>query len=737
MAGRKETIWQNDFSLGVIRPEAEERDDIALIEKSTLEASNTITLSTGQCESRPGTAYLNDVLGTHGFEAPFSDARIYEVVINSDGLEIFIPGEAKAIGTITGVDWANMTGGYGNPNYDDIEFWLIPDPDTSSILIGSKYFPTQQLSESSGSWSLSDFPFSTTAAGAYNLPFWRHYRDVTIQPSALTGSITITASDNIWSTDHNGVMIRYGDRQILLGSRLSETVINATVIEELPPTMDLVVADASGFQVGDAVEAEASGGQGVITEISGTTITVLVTTNFTGFATSEDLVGPNAASNMTSVTAATTKAATYLWDMQMWNPIHGYPGTSARHGGRMFLGGFPELPLAFAASASQDIYDFSTGINDGDGFAEAISADAGGEIQHIISAEDLLFFTSRGLFYQLTRDGSAVTPETIRPVRFSRIGSSKIRPVAVDDGAVFVDATGNQVHAAVLSGDVYRSWRVEAISRYAPHVIGTPVYLGATSSGHERPELLVIVTMEDGTAAVAQWDRTENIISWRPWTTEGEFKAIYQASGTLRAIVDRTINGVEYRFSERFVYGCVLDCASFAEVNEFYPSGTYGGEYLGVTTSPAFQVKGHTCQVYFEGFDVGDYVINNNGKPEDGSGDEILYPSGVDGFAQIGLHFPIMIVPWSRRSVRTQRGVREIKRLIQMFVTVHSTGVFEVNGRPYGDFFASEDLTTPPPLRSTQIKMSFLGAESYERVEITRGRPGPLMLTKLGYRVVV
>lgn len=735
MARRKETIWQRDFSLGSVRPEAAERDDTALVELSVKEAKNTITLSTGQLEARPGTIHLSSALGEHAFEVDLGGGSVYDLNIDDDGLTLY-SGDATEEHTVTAFDWENVTGGYGSPSFADIRFWVMPDPDRAAIIIGSQYFPMQSLSYDGSSWSFGAYEFSETPAGAQNISFYRHYRSVNVQPSARTGTITVTADTAIWTDNHANTYIRYGDRQIKLTTRVSPTIMNADVIEELPPTKDIVVADATGFQVGDAVEAETSGGQGVITGISGTTVTVFVTKNYSGFAASEDLIGPNATSNMTSVVDAASLASTFLWDMQLWNQEKGYPGTASGHVGRLFLGNFPNTPNVFAVSAAQDISDFSMGIDDGDGFVDAIAPNAGGELKHIVSAEDLLFFTTRGLLSQRTRDGSPITPTNIAPVRFSRFGCSDIPPIAVDDAAVFVDATGNQIMAAVLAGDIYQSWRVEHISEHAPHVIDTPKKLGATSTGSERPEMFIFVVQDDGSLAVCQWSRANSKVSWRPWDTDGAFKTVYQADGKVHAIVDRTINSVSVRFRERFEYGAEMDCMCALNVTAAAPTGATGVAYLDTLTKLATHLANHECQVYFEGFDMGDLTVSAGGRPQFDGGD-LTYPDGNEGFVQIGLHFDLVIVPWSRRSVTTQRGVREVKRLIQMFVTVQATGVFEIDGRPYGNYMVGEDLTAPPPLRGAQVKRTFLGAADYERVEITRPRPGPFRLLKLGYRVVV
>lgn len=737
MARRKETVWQRDFSFGAVRPEAVERDDTDLIDNSVKEALNTIVLSTGQVEARPGTMYVADTTAEVGFDVNLGANRNYHIVFTPTGYVLY-DDDASVVTSSASIDWTAMTGQYGSATFEDINFWVVSDPDSDAILIGASFFPIQVLQVSAGTWSFGPLAFETDAGGSVYQPYYNYYSARTIRPSALTGSITVTAPAGIWSTDHEGVYIRYNGSTILLDTYVSDTVMDATVIEELPPTFDIVVAAATGYREGDAVEDSVLGGTGIITNISGTTITVLVTAGFDGFAAdgTAKLVAPNAAQVMSSVTAAATKAATTLWDIQLMSPVHGYAGCAARHKGRLYLGNFPRAQQLFAASSAGAIDNFFAGPDDADGFVEAIGSDSGGALRYIVSSGDLLFLTSRGLYYQLTRDGSAVTPLTIAPISFSQLGVSTVRPVQIDEGVVFVDQVGRQVYAAITAGDVYRSWQIQAISKYAPHLIGRPLRLGATTAGSEVPEQLVFVINRDDTVAVCQWDRDEGKLSWRPWTTDGTFVDIYSSSGQVYAIVDRTIDGVAERFLERFAFGAMVDCMAAVRVTSADLTGVTGTSYLGGTTARATHLAGHTASVYFEGWDYGDLEINGSGRPLNDDGAVFDYAS-YTGWAQIGLNFTVTITPWARRSVNTQKGLREVQRLIEMYVTVQQCGPLVINGQDFANYLVGEDTDAPPALRDRQYRLAFAGGDTFEEVSIVRERPGPVRLLKIGYRVVI
>lgn len=733
MARRKDTITQRDFSLGAVRPEAVERDDTSLIGNSVKEAKNAIGLTPGAMEIRPGSVHVGTTDSKSGFDIDLGSGRVYDLHIVPDGV-ILYNEDGTIAASFLSATWTGIADKWGAPVFADVDFWVVADPDSSSIIIGAENFPIHAL-VFDGTWSFGAMNFQTKPNGAVLQPYWNYYAGTEIQPSARTGAITLVALSPTWTPAHTGMRVRYGGREILLGAFASSTSIAATVVEELPPTYDFTVAATSGYEVGDAVEHDTLGGQGIITAISGSIITVLATVFWDGFTASGKLTAPNANQTI-SVMTSVAPAPSPIWDMQMQSSIHGYAGHAEKHMGRAYLCDFPGAPQGFAASVAGFIDDFTMGANDGDGFVETIGANDGGSLRYIVSAEDLLFFTSKGLYYHQTRDGSAVTPRSINPVRFSRRGCASVRPVAVDDGAVFVDAVGQQIFGALLTGTQYRSWTAKSLTKFHSHLISSPVYLGATSDGSEVPEEFIYVVSADGSAVVAQWDRDADMMGWRPWETAGSYKAIYQAFGKTYAVVERTINSVVTTFRERFETGIFMDCVASLSVSPAFPSGQVGVNYFGGVTAAATYLNGHAAAVYFEGWDLGDRLIDAAGVPLDGLGSAIPYPD-YTGVLQIGLPFEMRITPWARRSVNSYKGKRDVKRNIGLLVTVQDSREFSYDAQDFGAYRAGEDLTLPPPLRSEEAHFITGGRAFFEDRPIVKSRPGPFRLLKLRYKVTI
>src|SRR5258708_979238 len=90
-------------------------------------------------------------------------------------------------------------------------------------------------------------------SGQKRTPFYRlSPQNVTILPSGITGAITVQFSSPIVVAGMVGTRIRWAGRQILLGSVIDSSNMNATVIEPLPAAQTLTISNAVGnFTIGD------------------------------------------------------------------------------------------------------------------------------------------------------------------------------------------------------------------------------------------------------------------------------------------------------------------------------------------------------------------------------------------------------------------------------------------------------------------------------------------------------
>lgn len=108
------------------------------------------------------------------------------------------------------------------------------------LLFHKNYQPRQVTRTGATSFTIATWDFDTSGTPAKYLgPFYRYEASsITLTPSATTGTITVTSSTAIFTdTSWNGLYIRIGGKQVLLGTRSSDTVMGGcTVIETLANT---------------------------------------------------------------------------------------------------------------------------------------------------------------------------------------------------------------------------------------------------------------------------------------------------------------------------------------------------------------------------------------------------------------------------------------------------------------------------------------------------------------------
>ena len=608
MARRKSTIPQKDFSLGEVRPDAIERDDTDLVNRSLQQAENTTITSTGAIENRPGSFYLATVGGDDGIEITPADGVTFILVIVPGGIEIYTE-QGGLSASFSGAPWV-----VGE------NVWINDIGDV--ILIGSAVSKPHALDYSKGVFTFAAMAFFDGVGGSIAQPYWPYEPEVKITPSALTGSITVTADKPVFNANYVGQRIRYLNKEILIDSLVSSTLINGTVKQELHPTKKITVDDSSGFLVGEAVENDVFGGQGIITAISSNDIFVLATKFITGFDSGSDakLIGPNAKSTI-SASVAATPAAPNLWDEPLMSAERGYPGSSSKHSGPVIFNDFPQAPNVIALSAAGTLNDFTVGTNDDDAIIDTIGVSKSTRILHAVSAEDLLLLTSKGVYYQQTRDGTVLSPKNWDPIKFDDTGASRIRPVRVFDAVVFVGSSGQNILGAILQGDINKAWILRPLSDFHSHLIKSPVRLGSTNNDSDRPERFVFIINEDSSAAVMRWERgpafESDSVGFVPWTTTGDYKSIFMAFGKTHAIVERTINSVVVKFLER------LDSTAFVDAATGFATGGVNcvvdengdslvdesGDSVCGEIPSAVHLIGHTASVYLDDYDLGDRLI--------------------------------------------------------------------------------------------------------------------------------
>lgn len=703
----KGTITQRSFVLGELREGFLEADDLEARGQSVRGGLNMRVEATRGLAERYGLSAIME--GGDAIDMielrPASGLR-FCLVIGRQTLRVFAEDRTIAFSITPGAQPWPSTAGPG-------DIWL--EPFREKTVIGGAW-GLHQLVYASGAWSFTAFAFGSAAGGEAAQPYWSFRQDIAIQPSAVTGSITITASASLWTSAYVGQRIRYNKREILITGFTSATVLSGTVITELAPSYRLTMDSIKGFRVGDAIIGQDTDYQGVIVAIGATYLDVTTLEFFDGPDVNEKVSCPTSSAKVTAKTVVSPLYSA-VWDEPLMSPLRGYPRAGASAAGRLTLIDFPLVPDLVVMSSLRSIDDFAVGASDDDAIQRQCGDNAP-RFLHAINAGDLVLLSDAGLYYVSIRDGGLLTPATFNAVLFDKRAASPVRPVLVDDGIVFVEASGQSLAAALLDGNIYLKWSVKPISLYHSHLIKTPVKLCGPSAFSVEPEKYLFVINGDGSMAVMSWFErfSTETIGFLPWQTTGEFRAVSAIFGGYWVLADRVLKD---SLGETEVVAMLEEMSIDARLD------------CEVPVSGAVRFRNMTVSACAGDYFMGNFQVSATG--------EI---TGSDAFPDgtvVGLPFTARCQPWPAEHINTPRAGMLKARLIRGAVSVQHTGPFKIRAnaitREVGGYAFGDDLLSPPPLRTKLHRFIVTGDRDHPEIEIIRDTPSRLRIMAITQEV--
>src|SRR5690606_21572671 len=139
------------------------------------------------------------------------------------------------------------------------------------------------------------------------------------------------------------------------------------------------------------------------------------------------------------------------------------------------------------------------GVGDSDAIFELMGDTRSGVLRHVISAEQLVLGTARGIYYVPESETNPIRPTSFSVNQIGPDGLSPCKPVLISEGIVGIEIGGCLVIGIVPSGDVRRSWRTSDLALLTSHLIGSPLALAYVSGGETDPERYDYMANADGT----------------------------------------------------------------------------------------------------------------------------------------------------------------------------------------------------------------------------------------------
>lgn len=265
---------QRDFSAGELDLSMKRADENPTMKIGARQLSNFRILNSGAAVNRPGRSALFPVFASERIdEVLMSPGNIFYLEFGSGGLavrnaagtQVFLSNK-KGDGT-TSIPWTSAT-------LKNI-VWSLASGSGRSIYICygddapvnvPQVLTWDGVSQTS-TWTLTTYA-ETINGGQKRTPFYRiSPQNITMQPSATIGSVTLTFSGNVLVAGMIGTRFRFCGRQLVLTAVASGISGTAIAVEPLPPaqTLTLTTPTVGAFNVGDEVNGSVSGAQGIVT----------------------------------------------------------------------------------------------------------------------------------------------------------------------------------------------------------------------------------------------------------------------------------------------------------------------------------------------------------------------------------------------------------------------------------------------------------------------------------------
>ena len=225
-----------------------------------------------------------------------------------------------------------------------------------------------------------------------------------------------------------------------------------------------------------------------------------------------------------------------------WSTTRGWPRTVTFHQGRLWFGGSRDKVSSIWASVVNDFFNFkSLSAQPDEAIFDTLDTDQFNAINGIFSGRHLQVFTTGGEFYNSSK---LITPSDSSWLKQTSYGAIKERPISIDGATLYIDRSGRNLRQFTWSfnEDSYVSINASLISS---HIVKTVRSIATIKGTSDDLSDFVYVINTDGTVAVMNSMRHEDIRGFTQWTTQGTFEDV--------AVVDKETYFLVKRNSEVFI----------------------------------------------------------------------------------------------------------------------------------------------------------------------------------------
>lgn len=481
------------------------------------------------------------------------------------------------------------------------------------------------------SWSITDFRADDGPFGFINSS------DISLTASALNGDITLTASDDHFTSDHVGALFKLqsAGQTVTKAVSAADDGTNSIFVTGFDTARRFTISISGTFVATITLQNSADG-----TNWSDTTQTYTAPvagssyddnldnselyyrlyiksgdyTSGTATLTLTYAAGSiDGIARVTAYTSATSVSAQVLqdfgstdstrnWFEGLWSDEKGHPSANALYEGRLWFAGKDRL----WGSVSEAFTSYDADI---EGNSKAISRTIGfgpvDTISWLIPSTRLIMGVATAeISVRSSTFGEPLTNDNTNLKSSGTQGVAKREPLQVDDQIYFVQRGTTKLYESEYSSD-----------RDAHETRDTTLlHQNIASAGIRRiavsrqPETRVWVILDDGDVRVYLVDRSEEVQAWSRIETTGDVEDIVVLPGTAEDSVYLVVNRSGGRYMEKMAKFTEAEGGNISKHFDSFKTYTSPG----TTITGLSHVNGQTVGVWADGQDRGTYTVSSN-----------------------------------------------------------------------------------------------------------------------------
>jgi hypothetical protein len=475
-------------------------------------------------------------------------------------------------------------------------------------LVHKDHEPAKLTRTTATSFTLSDIEFID---GPY---LDENTTSTTIYASADTGTVTLTASADVFTSEDIGRYVRL--REILeinhdewaastsyannatvrYNGHVYKNVTGSTQTSGNTPPVHLTGTETYGTIDWEYLHDE-FGHVRITGFTSATSVTATV---------HEDQYGN---SKLPDSTVGVANANT-RWSLGAFDGDQGFPRAVAFYEERLYFAGTPGQPQTIFGSKTADFENMTPGTNDDDAINITIASGQVNVIRHMIPGRFLQIMTTSSEFTLSGGTGTQpVTPTSVNVLRETTFGSGDVRPLRAGASTIMVQKGLEKVKEVTFDLDT------DGLVGRDLTILAEHLTRGGVTDmvWQQEPELVLWFVHSDGTLIGLSYDPQNQTIGWHthPMGNSGVVESITAipsgAEDQVYLSVKRTIDGSTVRhivFMENIYFGTDIDDAFYVDSGLTYDSTAT------TTISGLNHLEGETVQILADGSAHPDKVVS-------------------------------------------------------------------------------------------------------------------------------